>query len=166
MLKYPESLYFVIAMGTIAEAYFNKNNWKPYPFQKDAWNAIASGYDGLLHAPTGSGKTYALWMGILEQYYSQLNPSKGLHCLWLSPLRALSKEIQLATTRVSETLQLSYTIGLRTGDTSASVRSKQKAQMPHGLISTPESLHLLLSQKQYPDTFKHIKFNRCCYIFR
>lgn len=158
MLKYPESLYFVTAMGTIAEAYFNKNNWNPYPFQKDAWNAIASGYDGLLHAPTGSGKTYALWMGILEQYYSQPNPSKGLHCLWLSPLRALSKEIQLATTRVSETLQLSYTIGLRTGDTSASVRSKQKAQMPHGLISTPESLHLLLSQKQYPDTFKQIKF--------
>ena len=76
-----------------------------------------NGYSGMLNAPTGFGKTYALWFGVLENYFAKKKRPKGLHCLWITPLRALSKEIYSATTRVSDELGLVYNIALRTRDT-------------------------------------------------
>ncbi len=142
----------------IADTWFQKNNWQPYDFQVKTWKAIAEGNSGLLNAPTGFGKTYAIWFGVLQNFYAKKKKHYGLHCLWISPLRALSKEIYIATERVSSELQLDYTIGLRTGDTTAKDRAKQKKAMPHALITTPESVHLLMAQKGYNETFKNLDF--------
>ena len=145
-------------MNKIAEDWFEFKGWKPYPFQRQSWKALQDGYSGLLNAPTGCGKTYAIWFGVLQQYLQSRKKKKGLHCLWITPLRALSKEILLATSRVSEDLDLPYHIGLRTGDTSASERAKQKRKWPEALITTPESVHIMIAQKGYADIFKDLEF--------
>ncbi len=144
----------------IATHWFDQQNWTVFPFQKQTWNAFLKGKNGLLNAPTGSGKTYALWFPIVLQYI-KTNPAyktqykKGLKAIWITPLRALSQEIKQATERVSEDLGIGFTVGIRTGDTSTKERAQQKRQMPDLLITTPESLHLLLATKGYKSTFKN-----------
>lgn len=149
-------------MNQLAEDWFEFQGWRPYAFQREAWAALAEGRSGLLNAPTGFGKTYALWMGIVKDFYDRTDrcaqKRKGPHCLWITPLRALSKEILRATSRVSEDLDLPYDIGLRTGDTPARERAAQKRSAPQGLITTPESVHLMLSQKGYADYFANLEF--------
>jgi len=146
-------------MNKIAEDWFEFKGWKPYPFQREAWKALDKGYSGLLNAPTGCGKTYAIWFGILQNYLKPgTTKRKGLHALWITPLRALSKEILGAATRVSEDLELPYNIGLRTGDTSPAERAKQKRKWPEALITTPESVHIMMSQKGYAEVFKQLEF--------
>ncbi len=140
----------------IAEQWFLQNEWQPYDFQVKTWEAIGKGYSGLLNAPTGFGKTYAIWFGVLQEYFKKRK--SGIHCLWITPLRALSKEIHMATTRVSDKLGLDYDIGLRSGDTSTKERAAQKRKMPHALITTPESMHLMLAAKGYNETFKNLQF--------
>lgn len=142
--------------------WFKHKNWKPHTFQKQTWKYISEGYSGMLNAPTGYGKTYAIWFGVLQDFLKRYNikksDHKGLHCLWITPLRALSKEIENATIQVSHDLKLPYTIGLRTGDTTAKEKAAHKKQMPHALITTPESMHLMLAQKDYADVFKKLQF--------
>jgi len=143
----------------IAESWFQKQNWKPFKFQKDTWRAFLQGKHGLLNAPTGSGKTYALWFPIVLNYIKK-NPQyktkhkKGLKAVWITPLRALSEEIRQSAERVTTDLGTQMTVGIRTGDTSASARAKMKKQMPDLLITTPESLQLLLASKGYDKMFK------------
>ncbi|WP_026451770.1 ligase-associated DNA damage response DEXH box helicase [Aequorivita capsosiphonis] len=144
---------------SIAEDWFQSKEWKSFPFQKQTWKAFLEGKHGLLNAPTGSGKTYALWIPIVLQYLKE-NPDyktkhrKGIKAIWITPLRALSVEIQQAAQRFADDLGTGMTIGIRTGDTSQSDRAKQKRQMPDLLITTPESLMLLLASKGYDKTFK------------
>lgn len=147
-------------MSKIAEDWFEFKGWQPYPFQRQCWKALVAGSSGLLNAPTGCGKTYAIWFGVLEHFlrHRATTKKKGLHCLWITPLRALSKEILLATTRVSDDLDLPYEIGLRTGDTAAAERARQKRKPPEALVTTPESVHLMLAQKGYADQFKNLEF--------
>lgn len=147
-------------MNKIAAQWFALQQWKSHAFQKETWKHIAAGRSGLLNAPTGYGKTYAVWFGVLEDYFKRHTGKRpyGLHCLWITPLRALSKEIENATTRVSTQLDLPYRIGLRTGDTSASEKLKQKKNTPEALITTPESVHLMLAQKGYADVFRNLQF--------
>lgn len=142
----------------------NISNWlqqqygKAFPFQEQCWAAIANGESGLLNAPTGSGKTYAIWLGILQQLLIQQKIPNGLAALWVTPLRALAAEIKNACERPCLALQLPVKVGQRTGDTKLSERAKQKKQMPHLLIITPESLHLLLSQKEHEKLFQHLQY--------
>ena len=144
---------------SIAEDWFQSKNWKSFTFQRKTWKAFLDGKHGLLNAPTGSGKTYALWVPIVLQYLKE-NPDyktkhkKGLKAIWITPLRALSVEIQQAAQRFADDLGIGLTVGIRTGDTSQSERAKQKRQMPDLLITTPESLMLLLASKGYDKTFK------------
>lgn len=143
----------------IAEDWFQSQNWKPFPFQKQTWKAFLMGKNGLLNAPTGSGKTYALWFPIVLNYI-YTNPQyktthkKGLKAIWITPLRALSNEIKLSANRITQDLGTQMTVGIRTGDTSPSERAKQKKAMPDLLITTPESLMLLLASKGYDAVFK------------
>ncbi len=143
----------------IANTWFQEQDWKPFPFQKETWRAFLQGKHGLLNAPTGSGKTYALWFPIVLNYIKQ-NPAyktkhkKGLKAIWITPLRALSQEIKQSAERITEDLGTQMTVGIRTGDTSTKERSKQRTSMPDLLITTPESLQLLLSSKNYATTFK------------
>ncbi len=144
---------------TIAENWFGKQNWKPFAFQTQTWTAFLQGKNGLLNAPTGSGKTYALWMPIVLNYIKQ-NPEyktkhkPGLKAIWITPLRALSVEIKQAAERVATDLETQLTVAIRSGDTSTSERAKQKTKMPDLLVTTPESLQLLLATKEYAKTFK------------
>lgn len=146
---------------SIAEDWFHSKNWTPFPFQQKTWKAFLEGKHGLLNAPTGSGKTYALWVPIVLQYLKE-NPNyktkhtKGIKAIWITPLRALSIEIQQSAQRFADDLGTGLTVGIRTGDTSQSDRAKQKRQMPDLLITTPESLMLLLASKDYDKTFKSL----------
>ncbi len=139
------------------QQWFKDQGWKPQAFQKKCWKAYAEGKNGMLHAPTGSGKTYALWGGILQEALEQNKHPKGVQALWITPLRALAVEIQQATQRMCNELQPELTIALRTGDTSQSERAKQKRKPSFGLVSTPESLHVLLSTKDHQKSFQHLK---------
>ena len=147
------------ALYRLAEAWFEAQQWKPFPFQKETWKAFLQGRNGLLNAPTGSGKTFALWFPIVLHYLKS-NPDyktrhiPGLKAIWITPLRALSQEIKQSAERVCADLGTQMTVGIRTGDTSAKDRAKQKTQMPDLLITTPESLHLLLATKGYAKLFK------------
>ncbi|GLB48372.1 ligase-associated DNA damage response DEXH box helicase [Neptunitalea lumnitzerae] len=142
--------------------WFQQQGWQPFPFQEKTWKSVAKGKNGLLNAPTGSGKTYALWIGFVLKYLQQhpevfTKPEKGLKVIWVTPLRALAAEIQQTTQRFCNAMEIPFTVGLRTGDTSTAERSKQKKQMPDLLITTPESLHLLLASKNYPKLFKSLE---------
>lgn len=143
----------------IATDWFTERGWKPFPFQTQTWTAFLQGKHGLLNAPTGSGKTYALWMPIVLDYIKS-NPDyktkhkPGLKAIWITPLRALSTEIKQAAERVANELETGMTVGVRTGDTSSSERTKQKTKMPDLLITTPESMQLMLASKDYAQVFK------------
>ncbi|MEX0360422.1 MAG: DEAD/DEAH box helicase, partial [Allomuricauda sp.] len=144
----------------IAQEWFHQQGWKPFAFQKQSWEAFLDGKHGLLNAPTGSGKTYALWFPIVLDYIRK-NPNyrtkhkKGLKAIWITPLRALSQEIKQSAERITQDLGTQMTVGIRTGDTSAAERARQKKSMPDLLITTPESLQLLLSAKGYDKVFKN-----------
>lgn len=146
-------------IASLCSQWFKSKGWNPFPFQQKTWKSFLNGKHGLLNAPTGSGKTYALWVPIVLQYLKE-NPDyktkhkKGLKAIWITPLRALSVEIQQAAQRFADDLGTGLTVGIRTGDTSQSERAKQKRQMPDLLITTPESLMLLLASKGYDKTFK------------
>ncbi|GMN10393.1 ligase-associated DNA damage response DEXH box helicase [Croceitalea sp. MTPC9] len=143
----------------IAQNWFAKQNWKPFAFQKESWKAFLQGKHGLLNAPTGSGKTYALWFPIVLNYIKnnsdyKTTHKKGLKAIWITPLRALSQEIKQSAERITQDLETQMTVGIRTGDTSTKERTRQKTTMPDLLITTPESLQLLLSSKGYNKVFK------------
>ena len=144
----------------LATAWFHKQGWEPFTFQQKTWEAFLEGKHGLLNAPTGSGKTYALWFPILLQYLKdhpdyRHQTSKGLKAIWITPLRALSQEIRQSALRIIEDLDIPFTVGIRTGDTSQSERARQRKKMPDLLITTPESLQLLLATKGYARTFRN-----------
>jgi len=147
----------------IIENWFQSRNWQPFDFQRQVWEAAASGKQGLLNAPTGSGKTHALWFPILINWINrhpgvyQNKEKNGLRLIWITPLRALAKDIQQAMQHSVDDLGIPWEIGRRTGDVSQSVKQKQKRQMPEVLITTPESLHVLMAQKNYPRYFRKLE---------
>ncbi len=135
----------------------------PFQFQEETWQHILMDHSGLVNAPTGCGKTFSVFLGTVIRFIND-NPhnytsknKNGLQLLWISPLRALAKDIGRAMEEVIEELGISWKIGVRNGDTDTSERQKQKRQMPEVLITTPESLHLLLAQKHYPEVFKTLR---------
>jgi len=135
----------------------------PFRFQEQTWDHILHEESGLVNAPTGCGKTFSVFLGALIDFinrhpkdYKTRNKS-GLQLLWITPLRALAKDIGRAMEEVIEELGLAWKIGIRNGDTEIAERQRQTRQMPEVLIITPESLHLLLAQKHYPEFFKTLK---------
>ncbi len=135
----------------------------PFLFQQQAWQKINEGESGLVNAPTGCGKTFSVFLGTLIEFINNNHKSyktkskNGLQLLWITPLRALAKDIGRAMEDVISELGMSWKIGIRNGDTSFSEREKQKRQLPEVLIITPESLHLLLAQKGYPEIFRSLR---------
>lgn len=138
-------------------SFFHQNNWTPHPFQVETWEHYLNNRSGLLNAPTGSGKTYALWIGCLLQAKKSKRTPKGIKVIWLLPLRALAKDIKSAMEKSAEMLDVDYKIDIRTGDTSTKNRQHQKKSPPDCLITTPESLHLLLSQKKATHYFRNLE---------
>ncbi len=133
------------------EAWFARRGWTPMAFQRQCWQAWLEGRSGLLHVPTGSGKTYAAVLGPIAELLatqtasSQPPAAGGIGLLILTPLRALSRDLALAIREPIETMGWPLRVGLRLGDTSPSERARQLKAPPQILITTPESLALLLS---------------------
>lgn len=143
----------------LIEAWMQSKNMHPFDFQKSAWRAIEANQSGIINAPTGCGKTYSVFLGTLIQFIN-LYPANykkqsniGLQLLWITPLRALAADIGKAMQEVIDHLEIPWKIGIRNGDTNSQERIRQKKHIPEILITTPESLHLLLGQKKYPDFF-------------
>ncbi|MDY7232090.1 ligase-associated DNA damage response DEXH box helicase [Hyalangium rubrum] len=136
-------------------AWFRERGWTPYPFQEHAWEAYSRGESGLIHVPTGAGKTYAAYMGPLADVAE--GGRKGLQILYVTPLRAVSRDIELALNEPLAVLDGDISVESRTGDTSSSVRQRQRERLPEVLITTPESLSLLLAGEQASERFAGLR---------
>ena len=148
---------------TIVSKWLTDKDFKPFVFQLEAWQEIIKGQSGLVNAPTGCGKTFSVFLGSLIQFINE-NPvdftkkkSSGLQLIWITPLRALAKDIGRAMEEVISELGMQWKVGIRNGDTDTAERQRQKKQMPEVLIITPESLHLLIAQKSYPEIFQTLR---------
>ncbi len=130
---------------------------KPFDFQKDTWLYYLDGYSGLVNAPTGFGKTYSVFLAVVIEALNTPKSAKGLQLIWITPLRSLSKDIARAMREVLAALQLDWHVGVRNGDTSQAEKLQQKKTMPEILLITPESLHLLLAQKNNSTIFKNLQ---------
>ncbi|MCW1886448.1 ligase-associated DNA damage response DEXH box helicase [Luteolibacter flavescens] len=125
------------------QPFFKQRGWKPFPFQKETWKAYAAGKSGLLHAPTGQGKTLAVWMGPVAGALKE--QPEGCSVVWLTPLRALAQDTLRALREPLEVLAPKLQVEARTGDTSSSVKARLRKKLPFGLVTTPESLSLMLT---------------------
>ena len=167
--------------------WFKVRGWKPFKFQREVWKAIAEGRSGLLHATTGAGKTYAVWIGALMQFstlaYIKPTPlaikniaidlskpilKPPLTVLWITPMRALAADTLRALQLPLNILQgaegveglpslQAWSAGARSGDTAAAERNAQDRRLPTVLITTPESLSLLLSRAAASDVLGSVK---------
>ena len=103
---------------SLAERWFAARGWQPFTFQREVWQAVRDGESGLLHATTGSGKTYAVWLAALERFAQQM-PRSGqpapLSLLWITPMRALAADTARALQAPLDELGIAWSIGLRTG---------------------------------------------------
>lgn len=152
-----------------AQRWFTARHWKPFAFQKEVWSAVKQGQSGLLHASTGSGKTYAVWFAALNRFAQsgkpptedkprkRKPPATPLSVLWITPMRALAADTARALEAPLGDLDIPWSVGLRTGDTSSSERAKQGRRLPTALITTPESLTLLQTRADAQSTFSTLK---------
>jgi ATP-dependent helicase Lhr and Lhr-like helicase len=141
-------------------AWFARNGWQPFPFQRAVWKEILGGASGLLHATTGAGKTWAVWLGALaadvDKHTSRALPAP-LTVLWITPMRALAADTARALQTAVTELAVPWSIGLRTGDTPSSERARQNKRMPSALVTTPESLTLMLTRANAEEELKHVR---------
>ena len=132
----------------LVDSWFAARGWKPFRFQQEVWAAYAAGKSGLIHAPTGLGKTLAAWLGPVASALSTAPGKPGLKVLWITPLRALAVDTAQSLREPLTALGLDWSVVMRTGDTSQKIRAQLKKRLPEALVTTPESLSLMLS---YPD---------------
>ncbi|HWB19866.1 MAG TPA: DEAD/DEAH box helicase, partial [Phycisphaerales bacterium] len=162
------------------EAWFRRRGWSPFEFQRETWKAYETGWSGLVHAPTGTGKTMALFMGPVAEYLREHREfdevkcderrrvrrrmlkggerTPGLRLLWVTPMRALANDTTETIIEAVQELGLPWSVELRTGDSSASVKARQRTRLPTVLVTTPESLSLMLS---YGDTAELMRGVKC-----
>jgi ATP-dependent Lhr-like helicase len=136
------------------EKWFRTRKWKPFPFQRETWEAYLAGKSGLLHAATGTGKTMAAWLGPVLEGWSELQEKEGelqpgLKVLWITPLRALAGDTVNALQQSAEQLDLPWRVQLRTSDVGSSTKAKQRKDIPDALVTTPESLTILLTYEDF-----------------
>ncbi len=136
-------IYKQNAAKTAVNDWFSQKLWQIFDFQTDVWDAYARGESGLIHAATGTGKTLAAWLAPVL-FHDHPQP---LTVLWITPMRALAADTRLSLEAPIAAMNLDWTVGVRTGDTTTAERTKQNKKMPAALITTPESLSLMLSQK-------------------
>ncbi|MBS0453215.1 MAG: ligase-associated DNA damage response DEXH box helicase [Proteobacteria bacterium] len=150
-------------------AWFAARGWRPFGFQREVWAAVANGQSGLLHATTGAGKTYALWFGALLALSASARTRKRssapadapaatpLQVLWITPMRALAADTLRALQLPLESLAPHWQAGARSGDTSSAERSAQDKRLPTALVTTPESLSLMLSRADARDQLRGVR---------
>ena len=131
--------------------WFAGRGWSPRRHQLDMVAAAQTGQHALLVAPTGGGKTLAGFLPSLVALGTA--PPPGLHTLYVSPLRALAADIRRNLAGPAAEMGLAIRIEDRTGDTGAAMRARQRVDPPHILLTTPESLALMLSYPEAPRIF-------------
>lgn len=132
-------------------AWFASRGWEPHAFQLEAWRAYLDGVSGLVHAPTGTGKTHAVFLGpVIESIDrgEENDTSAMTRVLWITPLRALATDTTESLRGALKGLGSKWTVEKRTGDTSATIRKKIKETPPNVLVTTPESVSLMLTHPQ------------------
>lgn len=142
--------------------WLHQKGWTAFPFQTSAWNHILAHKSGLVNAPTGCGKTYSVFIGAIIKFIHahpadwQSRKKNGLRLLWVTPLRALAKDIGRAMEEAIKELGMEWRVGIRNGDSTTAEKQKQKTAPPEILLITPESLHLLLSGKDHEKVFENL----------
>src|SRR5437868_8837947 len=125
--------------------WFERTFAGPTPPQAEGWPAIASGSPVLIQAPTGSGKTLTAFLYAIDRLTS--NPGQGLRVLYVSPLKALNYDIERNLRGPLAGLQSQLRVAVRTGDTPQKERRELLKEPPDILITTPESLYLMLTSQ-------------------
>ena len=150
------------------QGFFAERGWRPLPFQRTMWRHYLAGQSGLLHTPTGSGKTLAMFGGPLLQALIDPLPAparrsavRPLQVLWVTPLRALATDTARALQAPLKAIGLDWQVGLRSGDASSRDKRLAREGRLDVLVTTPESLALLLS---YPDTLARMRQLRCVVV--
>ncbi|WP_043690970.1 ligase-associated DNA damage response DEXH box helicase [Synechococcus sp. KORDI-49] len=138
------------------QSWFERRGWSPLPFQQRSWAAYLEGRSGLIQVPTGSGKTFAAVMGPIAAMLAETGEHPGIRLLYITPLRALSRDLALAIREPITEMRWPLRVGIRNGDSSSSERSKQLKSPPQILVTTPESLTLLLSNSKAEELFRHL----------
>jgi ATP-dependent Lhr-like helicase len=147
------------ASATDAETWFAAQGWQPFSFQLEVWAHMAAGRSGLLHATTGAGKTLAVWFGALAVCRAEPAAAgagagagagggagaTGPRVLWITPMRALAADTTLALQAAADGVGMGWTVEQRTGDTAAAAKARQRKTWPPALVTTPESLSLMLA---------------------
>ena len=143
----------------LANAWFSKRGWKPFAFQRRVWAAVERGESGLLHASTGAGKTYAVWLAALRAFKAQAQGRQAapMQVIWITPMRALAADTARALQAPLDELGLPWSVGVRSGDTSSAERARQARRLPSVLVTTPESLTLLLTRAQAEADFATLR---------
>ena len=147
------------------DRFFQSIGWKPFRFQRSTWRAYRDGSSGLVHSATGTGKTLAVWMGpILKWLGENRNRDKwqpkrppGLRVLWITPLRALAGDTEASLRQPIDHLGLPWRLESRTGDSKASAKARQLKRLPTALITTPESLSLMLTHEKLLEQFSQLE---------
>lgn len=146
------------------EGWFAERGWASFPFQREMWSAYLAGESGLLHAATGTGKTLAAWGGPLLEWLAEHPEGTGqrlaappLRVLWITPLRALAADTEAALRAPLEGLGIPWTLERRTSDTGSAARARQRRRLPTALVTTPESLSLLLARSDAPELFRELR---------
>lgn len=149
------------------ESWFKSRQWTVFPFQIHSWQHYLAGHSGLIHATTGTGKTLAAWLGPVAEALAEAEQhpaavgNDSLRVLWITPLRALAVDTLHALSEPASQLQLNWSIESRTGDTSAATRQRQRKRLPTALVTTPESLSLLLTRSDAREQFRNLRAVIC-----
>jgi len=145
------------------EEWYRGRGWEPFAFQREAWDAYRAGESGLIHASTGTGKTLAAFLGpVLEALAeSPATAPPPIRVLWITPLRALSGDTALSLDAPLRPLGLNWDVGTRTSDTPPAARARQKKRLPTALVTTPESVSLLLSHADARERFSGLRCVVC-----
>ena len=143
------------------QRWFAAQGWRPFAFQREVWRRYRAGESGLLHTPTGSGKTWAVYGGPLLDALQQARDggkrTRRLQLLWITPLRALATDTLRALREPLPALGLDWQIGLRSGDATARDRRLARSGKLDALVTTPESLALLLSHADSAQHFTQLR---------
>lgn len=140
--------------------WFAARDWRILDFQRETWAAYAAGESGLIHAPTGTGKTLAAWFAALGDWLARADDATAtpeLAVLWITPLRALAADTTVHLQSSAAELGLNWTVERRTGDTKSHIKARQRKRLPSALVTTPESLSLLLSYAEYARAFARLE---------
>ena len=138
-------------------SWFTARGWQVRSHQQAMLDVAASGRHALLTADTGAGKTLAGFLPTLAEFVGAQPPGEGLHTLYVSPLKALAHDVQRNLLTPVAEIGLPISIETRSGDTPSDRKARQRARPPHILLTTPESLSLLLSYPESATLFASVK---------